>query len=250
MILINYTYFTKLVLISFLFFLISNSSLFSQSLEEGSTGKIYIISFPQIRSHTFIPKDQQDILDDSLGKYMPPLQPSASLGTPLVHIYSAVDQTIIIKKPNDSVINLALTGKSFTIFTALFNGSDDTPAFADTAGEVLANRSIRIESTYPIVVYCEITGTNGAEVWTPVPAESWGNEYYLASAPDDALKGVVEVNTKYNYKNDDDLNVDFVYSRPVPAPAEAVVTALDSGTDFQYIPTYYYWSKRFFLFPL
>lgn len=221
--------------------LLPTQNLIGQILDETNSGKIYIITFPQVRTHVFDSQETADLINKAGGSYIPPLRPSHTLCNAYVHIYSSFDQTIDIKQPNDTIVKVNLIGKQFTRYPVLIIDTTDYPAFVDTASQTFANRSIRIESTYPIVVYCEIQGTNGAEAWTAVPAESWGNEYYLNSFPDDMLRCLVKVDPTLNYKYDNDYNIDFVLPKYVPAPAEAVINALDSGTRIDIYPSHYSW---------
>lgn len=82
--------------------------------------------------------------------------------------------------------------------------------------------SFKIKSEFPIVVYCYMNTSAGAEAWTPIPADAWGKNYFAATLGGEFI---------YNVSGDSETNAR--YSQVVSlAYPEVIITALEDNTKY------------------
>lgn len=133
------------------------------SLDPYTAGRHYLLAFPDTASTITDPKH-------------PPQQSSKFL----IYVYSATDSTTItVTDPAGTTSRTVGAGK-FEQF-AMAN----SPVITDM-GKPVAN-TIEVMASNPVVVYCYMVTPFGAEAWTPVPVESWGNDYYTAARQSELL---------------------------------------------------------------
>ncbi|QQS67617.1 MAG: T9SS type A sorting domain-containing protein [Chlorobiota bacterium] len=190
----------KHILIITITFLLFHSKIIAQLISEEASGFKYVITFP-----------------DTAGNDRDYRFPYYNINSSsLIFVYSQVNQFISLSnKKTFTRVNL-LAGKVNTIDVSNYNLQTTNPG-------VVSDNSITIDADFPIVVYCYINTSFGAEAWTPLPVESWGTEYYLATLHSDKTNNInPATNDEFNFGNKD-------FS---PAPAQAIVIAAYDNTQF------------------
>ena len=137
----------------------------------------------------------------------------------MISFYSAVPTKVTIRGANGYVKTVENAGNQFSHINLASTEFRAARSIVFESGRPV-NTTFRIESEQPIVVYCYLMTEFGAEAWTPLPVEAWGNEYYAAALPGD-------------YVYDISSQAWVVVS---PAPAEILVIAAFNGTQVTILP--------------
>lgn len=164
----------------------------AQSLDPLTTGRTYLIAFP-----------------DTSGNRYDLRYPSSITTTKQVMLYSAANnnRVTITNNATKQVTQHTIEAGTFQTITLVGN-------VVDTSGAA-SNNTWRIEAAAPIIVYCYLVTPFGAEAWTPLPIETWGSEYYVNTMPGDVIYDVSSTTYQYN-------------SIPRAAPAELlIISAFD-----------------------
>ncbi|MBC8145149.1 MAG: hypothetical protein H7X80_06145, partial [bacterium] len=112
-------------------------------------------------------------------------------------IYSSVDNVIMIKGRGYQRSGLPVAGGKFLIVD-LMSAENRAPApIVDEHCKPVDN-TFRIEADQPIIVYQYLATKFGAEAWTAMPVEAWGNEYYAAAIPGE-IGGDMSTVTEFEY---------------------------------------------------
>lgn len=143
------------------------SILQAQSLDRLTTGRTYLIAFP-----------------DTSGNGYDLRYPSSITSTKRVMLYSATknNRVTITNNATKQVTQHTIEAGTFQTITLVGN-------VVDTSGAA-SNNTWRIDAAEPIIVYCYIVTPFGAEAWTPLPLETWGREYYINTTSGDVINDV------------------------------------------------------------
>ncbi|MBC8144554.1 MAG: hypothetical protein H7X80_03145, partial [bacterium] len=133
---------------------------------ENSAGTTYVVAFPDTTKNTFDARYPNTRYEDKA----------------FFFIYSGVDNSISIKGRGYQRSGIQVTGGKFLIVDLM--GTENrapNPIVFEHCKPV--DNTFRIEADQPIVVYQYMATKFGAEAWTAIPVEAWGNEYYAAATP-------------------------------------------------------------------
>lgn len=201
------TFYRSLFVLMFAFLVgVAVNTAYAQSnrfgVEEGQSGGTYLIAFPDTSGNT---------ID---ARYQDPWPENAA-----IMIYSGVNQNIKVKLPSGGEELVKLIEKKFYKYDIIKAGK---PVKGGQPLIVMPNVNhhniYRIEADFPIVVYCMLDNKFGSEAWTPLPAESWGTDYYTVGVPGEPHNNTYPAG-EFNYD-----------TKPREAPAEFVIACLDSNT--------------------
>ncbi|MCC7437632.1 MAG: IgGFc-binding protein [Armatimonadetes bacterium] len=177
-----------------------HARLSAQPLDRLTTGRTYLIAFP-----------------DTSGNRYDLRYPSKIISTMQVMIYSATDgnRVTITNNATKQASQHAIAAGTFQTIT--LSGS-----VVDGSG-VVSNNTWRVDAAAPVVLYCYIATSFGAEAWTPLPLETWGTEYYVNTMPGDVVNDVGSTT--------------FGYTRVArAAPAELLILSAFDGTHVTIFP--------------
>ena len=147
---------------------LTSTSLFAQgpqpTLDDKSSGTYFLVSYP-------------DTTTNALDARYPNnrVRPEASLW-----IFSPVANKVKITSNGSSSEVLNLEAMKFKTHTL------KSSPVCDVINSV-SRRSVKIESDYPIVVYCYFAHIQSVEAWTPIAVENWGTDYYAACVPGETV---------------------------------------------------------------
>ncbi|KXK54073.1 MAG: T9SS type A sorting domain-containing protein [Chlorobi bacterium] len=132
-------------------------------LDPYTAGRHYLLAFPDTTATVTDPKH-------------PPQQGSQFL----IYVFSATDSNAV-----------AVTGAAGT--TSQMVGAGKFTQFAISNSPVITQMGTPVANTIeviaqdPVIVYCYMVTPFGAEAWTPLPVEAWGNDYYTAARQSELL---------------------------------------------------------------
>jgi hypothetical protein len=180
-------------------------------VEEGQSGTIYAIAIP-----------------DTSGNTEDARHPTIYPDNVYFMIYSGVDQTLEMLKPNGGLEKVILKAKKISKYEVITAGKVKGGNPQITIPNLpQANKLFVLRSEQPIVVYVMFDTRFGTEAWTPLPAESWGTDYYSVGVPGQPINNVFTAG-EYTYS-----------TAPKLAVGQFVVAALDSDTHVSLTdPTY------------
>lgn len=176
------------------------------TVDPATAGRHFVIAFP-------------DIGDGAENLFRPTDQPAFAPFLYL-YLYSPVPNTATVISPAGGIRRIDLTEGIFErISITEINGG-----ITGRTGEVIGS-GITVRTIHPVVAYCYIETTSGADAWTPMPVENWGAEYSAFTFP-----GQVLIEAKRESRG-------FVTgSSPVPAPAGIMIVAAYDNTRVSIIP--------------
>src|SRR5205807_6354328 len=134
-----------------------------------------------------------------------------------IYIWSAVDNNAVTIRGLNYQRNV--TAQAGLFVAVQVNDTLTAPAAHPVFTEigVVSNSTFRVESQYPIIVYCYFVTAFGSEAWTPLPVESWGKEYYAASRPGEVGRNIL-------------INPGYFGTSPKQFQGEICIVAADSTT--------------------
>ncbi|QQS66961.1 MAG: T9SS type A sorting domain-containing protein [Chlorobiota bacterium] len=203
------------IVLTISFFSLIISNLYSQKsrygLEEGQSGTIYSIALP-----------------DTSGNTEDARHPTIYPDNVYIMIYSGVDQTLEMLKPNGVLEKVVLKAYKISKYEVITAGKVKGGNPQITIPNLpQANKLFVLKSEKPIIVYVMFDTRFGTEAWTPLPAESWGTDYYSVGVPGQPINNVFTAG-EYTYS-----------TAPKLAVGQFVVAALDSDTHVSLTdPTY------------
>lgn len=172
----------------------------SQPFDPAASGRHFVLAFPDIG------EGAENLMRSTDN---PEFTPSL-----YIYLYSAVPNTATISSPGGGVRNIELIEGMFQQINALeINGG-----ITERSGEVIG-AGITIRAEFPIVVYCYMETTSGADMWTPIAVENWGLEYSGFTFPGQVLIEAKRESRGY-----------VTGSLPVSAPAGIMVVAAYNDT--------------------
>jgi len=171
----------------------------AQSLDLGSAGRLFVVAFPDTVTNTF----------DS--RYPNRMKESATL-----LVYTAVDNHVRVTSPTGYSYAASVGGGTMTTIALMGESNQPTQIFQPKPGP-LSQTTFRVEADEPIIVYCHFMTRYGGEAFTPVPVESWGSEYHVATAPGQIIKDI-QPGSQTDYRT---------YNAAAPAVA-SIVAAFDN----------------------
>jgi hypothetical protein len=174
---------------------------------ENSAGTLYVVAFPDTTKNTFDARYPNQAYVDKA----------------ILFIYSAVDTKVSVKGRG---YNNSFTTVGGSFKTVELMGGSGSSASAPIVFEHCkpVDNTFRLESDAPIVVYQYLVTKFGAEAWTPIPVEAWGNEYY-AAAKDGEIASDVSPGGEFDYNRKNKM-----------APAEILVIAAYDDTRITIVP--------------
>lgn len=175
-------------------------------LDATSAGRTYVLAFPDTTTNLTDPRFAANIQD-----------------VMAVFLYAPVETSVQIKGLNYNGSVTLKAGKFQEVY--LRNSNTLTDSMTVAASGRISNSTFRVEADHPVVLYCYIFTQFGGEMWTPVPVERWGKEYYVAVTPGETVV-------------DESLSSKAALIRKnKAAPAEAMVIAAYDHTNVTIYPT-------------
>jgi IgGFc binding protein len=136
-------------------------------LDENASGTYFIVAFPDTTANA---------LDSRYPNTR--VRSEASLW-----IFSAVKNKVKITSNGGASTTLTLEAGKFKIYQ--IPGS----IVVDVSGSPVS-KSLKVESDYPIVMYCYWANIQSCEAWTPIPVEFWGTQYSAAAVAGEVVKEI------------------------------------------------------------
>ncbi|MBS1914344.1 MAG: choice-of-anchor D domain-containing protein [Bacteroidetes bacterium] len=170
-------------------------------LDDNAAGTYYLIAYP-------------DTTTNQLDSRYPNnrVRPEASLW-----IFSAVKNKVKITGNGGASAVLNLEAGKFKTYSLAAG------AVVDVSNSVSRN-TFKVESDYPIILYCYFAHIQAVEAWTPIPVEEWGTNYVVAGIPGEIVNEIgIAGETE-------------VPSTPKPGAGEALVIAAYDNTHVSFIP--------------
>lgn len=174
------------------------------ALDLATTGKLYVIAFPDTTTNINDPY------------FITPISDALSL-----FIYSAANTEVSITGRNEHK-RVSLRGGRFEIIPLNGSGSTSDNSIVTVSGAISPN-TFRVESSEPIIVYCSMQTAFGSDMWTPVPVEQWGKEYHVATMPGELVTDMELRGLRFKRSSD-------------VAPAEMLIVAAYDGTTINIYP--------------
>src|SRR5947209_8676941 len=170
------------LLLAMAFFSIVLHPTTARAQDERATGSLYVLAFPDTVTNTFDPRFPNTLAD----KYF-------------IYIWSGVDNNkITVRGQGYNRVLTASAGKFLAL--ELTDRAFRAPRPVVTEIGQVSSATFRVESQYPIVIYCYFITTFGSEAWTPIPVEFWGTDYYAASRPGE-VGSDVQPGGEFNYRS-------------------------------------------------
>jgi hypothetical protein len=192
--------------------IISIGQVYSQQLDPGSSGTLYLLAFPDTTTNLVDPRFPNRVAD-----------------TLLLLIYSNVDNEAIISGPSGYSDTVKLNRGVFKQVYLNDKKNPASPIITDSVNRP-QRTTFRVESRLPVIVYCYFVTKFGAEAWTPLPVSAWGKEYTVAASPGEVVRDLVP-----------GTNALYATERKA-APAEVlVIAALDNTQIIFNSPRSYLW---------
>lgn len=196
----NLNHFTVMPIQRFRFCLVAallliTSSATAQMIDPQTAGYRYILAFPDTSTNTY---DTRYVPRRSTGLFAMVYSAALNNRVRITNIATKRDTTYILTQGK---IGSFLLGKEVVRIP-------NTPS----------NNTWLIESENPIVVYGYMTTPQGSEMWSALPVERWGKEYYANLMPGDVLNNITP-GGEFNY-----------VKRFREAPAEVLVVASSDST--------------------
>ncbi|MBS1913217.1 MAG: T9SS type A sorting domain-containing protein [Bacteroidetes bacterium] len=154
----------------------------SPALDPTSSGTSFIIAFPDTTTTITDPR------------YVNPLQDQIAL-----FIYSAVDNQVHVHGLRLDTLVYPKAGKFLTVPIQTNNFTTDS-SFLVNAGTT-SNNVFHVDARSPIVMYCYVMTKFGGEMWTPMPVENWGKQYYVTGTPGEIVVDMKQVQRSYQRQN-------------------------------------------------
>ncbi|MBS1913211.1 MAG: hypothetical protein JST22_14580 [Bacteroidetes bacterium] len=164
-------------------------------LDPAASGTLYYVAFPDTTSNVIDPRYPNQRVT-----------PEVSL-----FIFSAVNTHVRITAPPSYTNTVTLQAGTVAAVTLPAN------SYVTTINNV-ATKVYRVQADDPIVLYCYMATTQGAEAWTPAPVSSWGKSYRSASIQGETVQDIGVAGTVE------------IPSTPKGAPAEMLVLAAYDST--------------------
>ncbi len=165
------------------------------AITECQGGLKYILAYPDTTMNTFDARFAPTIAD----KFQ-------------VFVYSAIDNNRVKFGPGNGA------SSTKTLKAGRFEIIDIKGNAVVTESGVPSFTTFGLEADYPVTVYCYFGTKFGGEAWTPIPVESWGNEYYAAAHPGEVI-GDIQPGGEFNYQKTNKA-----------APAEILIIAAFDDT--------------------
>ena len=140
----------------------------SPILDPETAGRAYIIAFPDTTANALDPR------------YPNTRGPRSEFS---LWIYSAVKNKVRIIQGGGGTTVLDAPAGRFKIFN--FTGSPVV-----TSINTKTNNTYRVESDFPVIIYCYLATIQGLEAWTPIPIDRWGKEYHSASVSGEVVREI------------------------------------------------------------
>lgn len=175
-------------------------------LDSTSTGRLYVVAFPDTSSNITDPRFQNTMYD-----------------TVALFIYSSVANDVTITSPDGYSNHITPEAGKFQIVYLNYIGNRAPNPITTLSGKA-TNTTFRVNAKFPIILYCWMSTSFGGEAWTPIPVERWGKEYVAA-----AIEGSVVIDMTQ------DASLRFIKKRRA-APAEIVIVAAYDNTHVTIAP--------------
>lgn len=159
-----------------------------------------------------------DTLENKNGGTQLTLQPFAEL-----IIYATEPSDVTVTGPaGREIVRVVPDSSSVVSLLPLF--PPGTMPFADRVG-VMSDKSVSVEASRPVLIYCRFVTAFGAEMMTPLPIASWGREYRMVGMRNDFLMHV-----GIDSANEEGFEIG-------DAPTHGIVIASEDGTRVDLEPT-------------
>ncbi len=173
-------------------------------LDPATTGKLYVIAFPDTTTNINDPY------------FITPIADALS-----ILVYSAANTELTITGRNEHR-KINLRGGRFEIIPLNGSGGTSDNSIVTVSGTISPN-TFRVESSEPIILYCSMQTAFGGDMWTPVPVEQWGKEYHVAAMPGELVADMELRGLRFKRSSD-------------VAPAEMLIVAAYDGTTVNIYP--------------
>ncbi len=137
------------------------------TLDENASGTYYIVGFP-------------DTTSNQLDSRYPN---NRVRGEATLWIFSAVTNKVKVTGYGGASTVLNLEAGKFKTFTLTASPVIDVI-------NAVSRKTFKVESDFPIVLYCYFANIQSLEAWTPAPVETWGTEYYAACVPGEIVNEI------------------------------------------------------------
>lgn len=163
--------------------LLSSSPAMAQDpvIDECAGGTLFYIAYPDTITNTYDARYPHQLLNSRSFTLL---------------IYSPVDQQIRIGRANGAGQVEQISEGEIKEFNTEAIGVPIVTVINSPQTNVL-----KIEAEFPVVVYCYMGTAFGAEAFTAIPVESWGQEYYAATWPGEIVRDVFPAG-EFNYRTE------------------------------------------------
>ncbi len=205
-------FFPLLMLIGFL--LLNNySSAQTSAPDEFSMGKYFIIAIP----------------DTTVANIADTNSKSGQTDEAAIYIYSQVNNKVKVITPGGGQV------RNYQIDAKKFQQVDMMTGIAKVANPITilsgvkSMAALRVEAEFPVIVYVYVSTKHGSEMYTALPVEAWGFDYFAATTPSEVV-----VNTAFvTNPKDATTTIGFNLSG---APAEVLIMAAHDNTIVSFTP--------------
>jgi hypothetical protein len=178
-------------------------------LDEFSSGMHYLLAFPDTSMNAQLPLYADNRFGDRF----------------LIQIYSSVANAVTLKSGNGKISRrITMAANSFTtVDVGDFSYTEFAPPVVTAIGSA-STSTYRLDADAPVLVTCYIQTRSGAEAWTPLPIEAWGQNYFAAMVPGDIIYDLSLSNNK-------------LIKKPRPAESKVLVVAAYDSTMVSIAPS-------------
>ncbi len=174
-------------------------------IDECAGGTLFYIAFPDTITNTYDARYPHQLLNSRSFSLL---------------IYSPVTQKVRIGRANGAKEEVSLAEGQIVEFNTESIGVPLITVINTPQSNVL-----QVESEFPVVIYGYMGTAFGAEAFTAIPVESWGQEYYAATWPGEIVRDVFPAG-EFNYR-----------TTPKEGQAEILVIAAYDNTQVSIKPT-------------
>ena len=159
----------------------SPTTALSQEIDECSGGTLFYIAYPDTIGNTYDARYPHQLLRSK---------------TFILMVYSPVTQELKVGRANGAGTRYPINAGQMIEIDAEEVGLPLVTIINTPQTNVL-----KLEAEYPVVVYCYMGTAFGAEAFTAIPTESWGQEYYAATWPGEIVRDVFP-SGEFNYRTE------------------------------------------------